>query len=307
MSDAGPEGFGPGESRTVELGGPVHYVDFGGPDDGPTVVLVHGLGGSHLNWDLLAPLLRPHARVLALDLPGFGLSEPGERRTRVQDNVRVLDRFLTEVAGTPAVLVGNSMGGMISILQTAAAPDSVSGLVLLDAAVPGPRRALDPLVAATFAAYSIPMVGERVMAVRRKRSTPLRTVRQMLRLCGVDPDALPADVIDRSVQLLRRRQDVVGMDKAFLAAARSLVRLLADPRSYRQAMAAIEVPVLMVQGDADRLVPVAAARDIARRHPDWRYLELGDVGHVPQLQVPDRLAKEILGWLEETALLRAPA
>ena len=66
---------------------PVHYVDFGGPDGAPTVVLVHGLGGSHLNWDLFAPLLRPHARVLALDLPGFGRSEPGDRRTTVHDNV----------------------------------------------------------------------------------------------------------------------------------------------------------------------------------------------------------------------------
>src|SRR5215210_5383514 len=128
-----------GESRTVDLGGPVHYVDFGGPEQAPTVVLVHGLGGSHLNWDLFAPLLRPHARVLALDLPGFGRSEPGDRRTTVQDNVKVLDRFLREVAGSPAVLVGNSMGGMISILQAAGSPQTVSGLVLLDAAVPGPR------------------------------------------------------------------------------------------------------------------------------------------------------------------------
>jgi pimeloyl-ACP methyl ester carboxylesterase len=302
-----PQDPGPGQSRTVDLGGPVHYIDFGGPEDGPTVVLVHGLGGSHLNWDLLAPLLRPHARVLALDLPGFGLSEPGDRRTTVHDNVRVLDRFLREVAGTPAVLVGNSMGGMISILQTADQPETVRGLVLLDAAVPGPRRALDPLVAVTFAAYSVPFVGERVMSFRRKRTTPLRSVRQMLRLCGVDPDALPPDVIDRSVSLLTQRQDVVGMDKAFVAAARSLVRLLADPRSYRRAMASIRVPVLMVQGDADRLVPVAAARDVSQRHPGWRYLELAGVGHVPQLQVPDRLAKELLSWLEETGAIRASA
>jgi pimeloyl-ACP methyl ester carboxylesterase len=307
MAEATPNGSRLGESRTVDLGGPVHYVDFGGPDDAPTVVLVHGLGGSHLNWDLFAPLLSPHARVLALDLPGFGLSEPGERRTTVHDNVRVLDRFLAEVAGTPAVLVGNSMGGMISILQTAAAPDAVSGLVLLDAAVPGPRRALDPLVAAMFGIYAVPVLGERFMAMRRTRSTPLRTVRQMLRLCGVDPDALPADLIDRSVTLIDQRQDHVAMDKAFLAAARSLLRLLADPRAYRRAMASIRVPVLLVQGDADRLVPVAAARDIARRHPDWRYLELPGVGHVPQLQVPERLAEELLAWLEETEAVRAPA
>jgi pimeloyl-ACP methyl ester carboxylesterase len=305
MVEAAPQDSARGQSRTVDLGGPVHYVDFGGPDDGPTVVLVHGLGGSHLNWDLLAPLLRPHARLLALDLPGFGLSEPGDRRTTVHDNVRVLDRFLSEVAGTPAVLVGNSMGGMISILQTATSPESVTGLVLLDAAVPGPRRALDPLVAATFAVYAVPMLGERFLSMRRKRLSPLRAVHQILRLCGVDPDALPAEVIDRSVHLIRQRQDVVGMDRAFLSAARSLLRLLADPRSYRRAMASIRVPVLMLQGDVDRLIPVAAARDVARRHPEWRYVELGGVGHVPQLQVPDRVATELLNWLEDTPAVRA--
>ena len=294
-----------GQSRTVDLGGPVHYVDFGGPDGAPTVVLVHGLGGSHLNWDLFAPLIRDRARVLALDLPGFGRSEPGGRRTTVNDNVAVLDRFLTEVAGTPAVLVGNSMGGMISILETAASPQSVNGLVLLDAAVPGPRRALDPLVAFTFAVYAIPMVGERFLALRRKRSTPLRQVRDMLRLCGVDPDALPPETIERSLDLIGRREDVPAMDKAFLSAARSLLRILVDPRRYRAAMASITVPVLMVQGDQDRLVPVVAARDIAERHPGWRYLELPGVGHVPQLQVPEKVAGEFLAWLDETAGARA--
>lgn len=294
-----------GTSRTVDLGGPVHYVDFGGPAEAPTVVLVHGLGGSHLNWDLLAPLLRPHARVLALDLPGFGRSEPGDRRTTVHDNVQVLDRFLTEVAGAPAVLVGNSMGGMISILQAAASPATVDGLVLLDAAVPGPRRALDPLVALTFALYAVPLLGERFLWLRRQRSTPLRQVRDVLRLCGVDPDALPAHTIDRSIALIEQRRDVPAMDKAFLSAARSLLKLLADPRGYRRAMASIEVPVLLVQGDRDRLVPVAAARDVARRHPAWQYLELPGVGHVPQLQVPDRIAVAILGWLDETAAARA--
>jgi pimeloyl-ACP methyl ester carboxylesterase len=294
-----------GTSTTVDLGGPVHYVDFGGVDSGgpdgtPTIVLVHGLGGSHLNWDLLAPLLRPHARVLAIDLPGFGRSEPGDRRTTVHDNVAVLDRFLAEVAGTPVVLVGNSMGGMISLLESAAAPEKVRGLVLLDAAVPGPRRALDPLVTLTFAIYAIPMLGERFLWMRRQRSTPLRRVRDVFRLCGVDPDTLPPEVVDRGVTLLEQRQDLAGMDKAFLSAARSLLRLLADPRQYRAAMAAVEAPVLMVQGDVDRLVPVAAGRDIAGQHPGWRYLELEGVGHVPQLQVPDRIASEILAWLPAT-------
>jgi pimeloyl-ACP methyl ester carboxylesterase len=295
----------PGQSRTVQLGGPVHYVDFGGPDDGPAVVLVHGLGGSHLNWDLFAPLLSPHARVWALDLPGFGRSEPGGRDTTVYSNVAVLHRFLAEVVGEPAVLVGNSMGGMISILAAGDRPDAVTGLVLLDPAIPGPRRALDPLVAVTFALYALPFVGERFLWWRRTRQSELARVREMLQLCGVDPDDLPAEVIDRSVTLLVERQDVQGMDRAFLAAARSLVRLLIDPRRYRQAMASIDDPVLLVHGDRDRLVPVAAARDIARRHPDWRYLELAGVGHVPQLQVPEELAAAVLEWVSTVVVPRS--
>lgn len=295
MTDRTPTA--PGESRTVDIDGPVHYVDFGGPGGAPAVVLVHGLGGSHLNWDLFAPLLRPHARVWALDLPGFGRSEPGGRTASVHANVAVLQRFLAEVVGEPAVLVGNSMGGMLSILAAGERPDAVTGLVLLDPAIPGPRRALDPLVAAMFAVYALPFIGERFLVWRRSRQSELARVREMLRLCGVDPDTLPADVVDRSVTLLQEREDVDGMDRAFLAAARSLVKLLVDPRRYRQAMASIDDPVLLVHGDRDRLVPVAAARDIARRHPAWQYVEMPGVGHVPQLQVPEELAREVLDWM----------
>jgi pimeloyl-ACP methyl ester carboxylesterase len=294
-----------GRNGVVDLGGPVHYVDFGGPATGPAVVLVHGLGGSHLNWDLFAPLLTGHARVWALDLPGFGRSEPGERTASVSANAATLQRFLAEVVGEPAVLIGNSMGGMLSILATGERPEAVTGLVLLDPAVPGPRRAVDPLVALMFLIYAVPFLGERFLRVRRTRSTDVARVREMLVLCGIDPDDVPPEVIDRSVTLLEEREDVEGMDRAFLVAARSLLRLLVDPRRYRTAMASIEVPVLLVHGDRDRLVPIAAARDIARRHPAWRYLELPDVGHVPQLQVPERLAADVLAWLDETAEIRA--
>ncbi len=292
----------PGTSRTIDLGGPVHVVDYGGADDGPAVVLVHGLGGSHGNWDLLAPLLTPSARVWALDLPGFGRSEPGDRRATVQANVAVLQRFLREVVGEPVVLVGNSMGGMISLFTAAAAPDAVRALVLLDPALPGGRRRLDPLVAVTFALYALPGIGERVLSVRRARQTPLTRVRTMLQLVGVDPDTLPAPVVDRAVTLLEQREDAAGMDRAFLTAARSLLRILLDPRRYRAAMARVTAPVLLVQGDVDRLVPVDAARETARQNPGWRYEELAGVGHVPQLQVPDRLAGLVLAWLDEVAV-----
>src|SRR5918998_2986592 len=294
-------GSAPGHSRTADIDGPVHHVDFGGREDGPIVVLVHGLGGSHLNWDLFAPLLTPHARVHALDLPGFGRSEPGERTANVRDNVVVLDRFVREVTGGSVVLVGNSMGGMVSVLEAQRSPAKVSGLVLVDPALPGPRGRPDPRVAAAFGLYALPGAGERYLASRRRKRGARATVVELLQLCGVDPDAVPPQLIDRSVALVDERRDVAGMDRAFLTAARSLLLLLADPRLVRRAVAGGRGPGLLGQGERDRLVPVSVARNVARRHPDWRYVELPGVGHVPQLQCPELLAEHLLAWLPKVA------
>lgn len=288
-----------GRGAVADLGGPVHHVDFGGPEDGPRVVLVHGLGGSHLNWALAGRGLTDRARVRALDLPGFGLSEPGGRSSAIRANVAVLERFVREVVGAPAVVVGNSMGGMISTLLAARAPDAVSGLVLVNPALPMARpRRIDPLVALRFAVFALPGVGLRAIARRRARVGSRATVVETLRLCGVDTDAVPPQLLDQSAAQLDGRRDVAGMDRAFVSAARSLLAVNADPRRYRAAMAAVDVPVLLLHGERDRLVPVDAARDAARRHPRWRTEIWPDAGHVPQLQMPERFSELVLDWLD---------
>jgi pimeloyl-ACP methyl ester carboxylesterase len=103
------------ERRTIDLGGPVFYLDVTGPSSGPTFVLVHGLGGSHANWLALAPLLARRGRVLALDLPGFGLSPLAGRKASMSSSRSIMARFIHDVVGAPVVLVGNSMGGALSI------------------------------------------------------------------------------------------------------------------------------------------------------------------------------------------------
>ncbi|MBN9110742.1 MAG: alpha/beta hydrolase [Pseudonocardia sp.] len=287
----------PGRSMTVDLGGPLHYVDFGGPPGGCVLVLVHGLGGSHLNWDLVAPVLAQRYRVLAVDLPGFGLSAPGGRPATVPANVRLLARFIDTVVGHPVVVIGNSMGGMIGILMTEHSPQRVSGLVLVDPALPSPWR-FPAAGEVAIAVSMLPGLGEYLTAARRRRIGPRTTVYGMLRLCGVDPRQVPAELIDRSVDLITRRQDVAGADRAFLTAARSLAWVLIRAGDYRSAMRTIRVPVLLVHGDRDALVPVGAARTAARDNPVWTYVELAGVGHVPQLQVPDRFTSEVLDWLD---------
>ncbi|MGM1064667.1 alpha/beta fold hydrolase [Saccharothrix sp. Mg75] len=282
-----------GTSRYTDLDGPVHYVDFGG--DGPPVVLVHGLGGSHLNWCLLAPHLVERHRVLAVDLAGFGLTHPEGRSTTVPSNARLLDRFLTDVVGEPAALVGNSMGGMISILHAARRPAGVTHLALLDPAVPLPLGArLDPQVAAAFAMYAVPGVGQWFLERSRRGVSPRRQVKRVLKLVCADPKLVPEEVVLASMDLVQQREEVPGLDEAFLAAARSVVWTGATSRRYYTAMSRVKAPVYLAHGDRDRLVPLKSAEAVARRNPAWGFEVFEGVGHVPQLEIPEVIARRLL-------------
>jgi pimeloyl-ACP methyl ester carboxylesterase len=285
-------------SQWADLDGPVHWVDFGGLDEGPLLVCVHGLGGSHVNWLALAPLLTPTCRVVALDLAGFGYTPGHGRSTSVRANQQLLHRFVTDVEGGPAILVGNSMGGLITVLETAAHPRDVSGLVLIDPALPPNVWARpDPLTAAMFAAYFTPGVGKAVISKRRAVRTAEELAMDTLRLCCVDPGRVPPDVVEAHVQLGRTRRYYAEMEAEFVLATRSLMWTLARRRRYAAMMNRILAPVLLLHGEKDRLVAVASARAAARAHPSWRYAEAPDVGHVPQLEVPEWTAAQILDWL----------
>jgi pimeloyl-ACP methyl ester carboxylesterase len=283
-------------SRLVDLGGPVHYLDFGG--QGPTMVLVHGLGGSHVNWLAAGPLLARSARVVAVDLAGFGYTPPAGRSTRLRANQRLLGRFVEEVAGAPALLVGNSMGGTISLLEACEHPERIAGLVLVDPSLPRPAGVpLDRTVGAVFAAYAVPGVGERLLATRRARLGPEGVARETLRLCCVDPSRVPPEVVEAGLALAHERAELAWADAAFLAAARSLLAVLGRSRAYLRSVHAVRAPTLMVHGSADRLVPLASARRVARLRPDWAFVVFREVGHIPQVEVPDRLAATVTRWL----------
>jgi pimeloyl-ACP methyl ester carboxylesterase len=285
-------------SRWVDLGLPVHYVDHGGPAQGPLLVMVHGLGGSAVNWAALAPLLTGTCRVLALDLAGFGHTQAGAHSTSITANQRMLARFVSEVAGGPAILVGNSMGGTITILQAVRHPETTAALVLIDPALParaGSRP--DLLVAASFGMYAVPPLGRAMLRARRRVRSPEQLAMDVLRLCCVDPARVPADVIAQHMEMARARRGYPDIDEHFLRAARSLMGMLARRSSFLATMKAIQAPVLLLHGEKDRLVTIGASRAVAAANPSWRFAVAPDTGHVPQLEVPEWTAGHILAWL----------
>ncbi len=299
-----------GASHLADLDGPVHWVDFGGPPAGPAtvpavvpaMVLVHGLGGSHLNWALVAPALSRRARVIAVDPPGFGLTPADGRRTTVAANARLLGRFVREVIGAPVILVGNSMGGMVCVLHTGIRPDTVAGLVLVDPSLPVPLRLPDPRVAAQFLAYAAPVVGERYLSWNRSRQSSRQLVQQIVDMCFADPSRATAALLDAATDLAEHRRTLPEQHAAFVEAARSLMLVLARPRRYQALLRALEPPVLLVHGERDRLVPAAAARAALVGNPRWDSAFLAGVGHTPQLEAPDDVVHHLTGWLDRHRL-----
>jgi pimeloyl-ACP methyl ester carboxylesterase len=306
----------------MHLDGDTHFVEFP-PDAAPRpeaasepastsdvpIVLVHGLSGSYANWLAVAPrLAQTGRRVLALDLPGHGLTRPAGHDTTLPGLGRLLELFVDEVAGGRAVLVGNSLGGLLSAQLAALRPDAVESLALIAPALPLGRSMSHPVTVLGFTAYAVPGLGEAVVTTRRRWSAE-RLVDQSLWLCCADPASVPADVRAHHVELVLRREGYRQLEQAFLTTARSLLRTLASPRRMAADLDRIEAPVLHLHGDQDKLVPVGAARKLAASRQGtpglWEYVELPGVGHVPQLEAPERTADLMLDWLATTG--RRPA
>src|SRR5439155_1578603 len=189
-----------------------------------------------------------------------------ERSADVHANRILLDRFLEGVAAGPAVLVGNSMGGLVAMMEAALAPERVAGLVLVAPAQPRSAEArMDGRVAALFL-YALPVLGELALRWRARLLGPVGQVRSTLALCCADASRVAPEVVAAHVALARERLErMPWASRAFMEAARSLIALLARRSWFDQMVRRIMAPTLLVQGDRDRLVAPAASRRLAAR------------------------------------------
>ena len=294
-----PVAWPPGAlATTTDLDGPVRHLDLGGPPGAPVVLCVHGLGGSALNWGLLAPFLAGTHRVLAVDLFGHGGSgvPTGARPDAVPADRRLLDRFVREVVGEPVVLLGHSMGGVLTVLQAAAAPETVRRLVLLSPPVPGTAGRIDPAIAATRAFLRLPGVAGAV-ARRLAALTPEQVVDRQLRQATPHRHRIPADGVAAAVAETRDRAgrpDAAAGRAEQWAALLGTMALLARPRAWRRTLAGVAVPTLWLHGADDPLSAADRARALAATRPDWTFEVRPGVGHLLALEDPAWTAERVL-------------
>src|ERR1051326_400677 len=276
--------------RGAEVDGlTLHYVMEG---RGPAVVLVHGLGGFAESWRHNIPVLARVATVIAVDLPGFGLSSKPPARYRLADSARALHGFIQAMGLGRVAVVGHSLGAAVGLTYALTHPARVERLALLGALVPGSgyRPSLPYRVAATH------VLGELLALCG---CAPF--YRAALARCFHTPVADEVDFLVRESYAVRTSPEAKA---AYLATLRDIRRDFVDHAAdYRRALTSLDAPVLLIHGQQDRVVAAAPCRDAGEALPRARVRWIEACGHFPQIEHAD----VVNGWLTEFVVGRHAA
>lgn len=263
----------------------------------PRAMMIHGLGGSSLNWIELMDVLDADLDTVAVDLPGFGASPPprdGDYSPRGHaSHVAELIDHLNAVReddddAEPWHVFGNSLGGSVAVHLAALRPDLVRSLTLIAPAMPARRLRRGT---AHMPVIAIPGVGERL--VSRYLQLPVeRRVDDTLRSVFGDIGRISSERRVMTEDEARTRDGVPHVTDATLSSLRGLIATFVATGANRPWKLAerIDVPVLAVYGQRDQLVDAKAAHRITRHFADAHVVVLPDSGHVAMMEHPDEVA-----------------
>lgn len=239
---------------------------------GRPLVLFHSLLADRSSFDLVAAPLAANHRVIALDLPGFGVSDFVDGGLEaVADRVAEALQSL-QLADKP-ILLGNGYGGFVALLTAIRHPDLADRLVLADcgAAFSEPGRA-------AFRGMSA--------AAEKGGLTAIADV-AMRRLFAPEYQALNPELIARC-----KERFLAVAPRTFHSACQALATL-----DLREHLASVQVPALVLVGEMDEATPPPMSRELAAGLPDARLVVLPGCAHVPQLQAPELFLATLEGFV----------
>jgi pimeloyl-ACP methyl ester carboxylesterase len=264
-------------------------------------VYVHGLGGSSQNFTDVAGLLADRFDGQAVDLPGFGYSDPSKRYS-IEAFADRLIKLLDHEDRGPVHLMGNSLGGSISVRVAALRPDLVRTLTLVSPAMPFwdlRRTAQGPLVPL----LALPRA-DRLLAWGMNRMSVEEMAEEVLRACFGDTSRVSAQRRAEAMEEIRLRHTVTHYPRAYLGTLRGIASnfiraYLPGMNSQWRLAARVTAPTLIIGGLGDKIVDPRVPAQVAKVIPDSRLLILPRVGHVAQMEVPRLVARAVLGMLDE--------
>ena len=282
-----PEQLADPDSRFIEVNGiTVHYKMAG--SGRPALVLLHGFAASTFSWREVIGPMSEWGTVVAFDRPGFGLTErplrwtgrsPYSPEAQADLTVGLMDALGIE----RAVLVGNSAGGTVALLTALTYPERVEALVLVSPAVyvgggtPGwlrpflntpQMRHLGPLLARQIQDWGV----------------------DFARSAWHDPSKLTPEIWEGYTKPLRAE----NWDRALWEVTRA-----SRPLDLEKRLGEVRVPVLVITGDDDRIVPTQQSVRLAGEIPGAQLVVIPECGHVPQEECPGPFLEAVEAFLKE--------
>jgi pimeloyl-ACP methyl ester carboxylesterase len=275
------------DSHFVDLPGGyhAHYREDGDPSL-PTLVLLHGFGDSFMTWDGWVKELTSQFHIISLDFPGHGLTRAPEGSSLSGDALAdFVDAFAKALALPKFAVAGNSMGGGAAWQLAVRHPERINALILVDAAgFANDKPAGNEPLAFKILRYRL---GRTLLSKIDNR--PL--IDQGLKTDVYDKTLITEGLVDRFAEFQRapgHREILMGINMG------------ARPASTAQLLSGVKAPTLILWGESDPLIEPAAAKKFAAAIAGSKLITYPHVGHLPQLEIPQRSAADTAAFLKAT-------
>lgn len=259
----------------------------------PPILLIHGFGAAMDQWRDNIPALAAEHTVYAIDLLGFGASEKPPTDYSIYLWVEQVLSFWQKFVGVPMIIIGNSIGALVAAIAASHHPEIAAGVVTISlpdieafkALVP---KWLQPIERAVKAIVNAIFVKPLFYLFRQPWM--IRFVLKGIVYC--DRDRVDDQLVEIIAKPARDRQAA----EAFVRLNRSLNQPNYSP-SLTQALSQLQVPLLILWGSRDRLIPPSEGKRLVQYAPNASLVYLENAGHCAHDDNPERVNHEILTWL----------
>jgi pimeloyl-ACP methyl ester carboxylesterase len=273
------------------------YIRANQPDSSSVPVLfLHGFASALTQWrSNLAPLSQSHT-VYALDLVGFGASEKAATAYNVSLWVEQVYDFWRSLIGQPVVLVGHSLGALVALTAAATHPDMVQGLSLIT--LPAARQELlsgkmQAIAGSVESWFAHPLLIRPLFSLLKRPSI----LRSILRAAYGNAEHVTEELVS-SFALPASDRGAAGVFCRL-----SQARTQADfSQATKTLLPQIQVPILMIWGEKDRVIPLTWGRQLVALHADLKMVEIAHAGHCPYDEAADQVNAALLDWIADRCL-----
>lgn len=263
-----------------------------GYENNKKIILIHGLGDEADTWRHLIEPLADQFHIFAIDLPGFGRSEKPDLDYSPQFFLSILKDFIEEMMLTKPILMGSSLGAILSHGFAVENPEKVSGLILLD----GSLIQEEPMLDWSLILMQIPILGEWLYSRLRKDPD---AAYDSIRNVYYDLDSLPKADHDFFYQRVNKRVWSDGQRRAYLSTLRNVnywVKKSQDGLIER--LEKLNIPTLVILGEFDHLFPEENADAVIKAQATAKKVVIREAGHMPHQEKPQVVIDEVMKWLE---------